>query len=151
MGETLDDVIKTLGSGPEGIQKAAQEGLDMGLYDAEKVVKEAHGHLDGLFRGIGGLGEQLGGLGGHLGLGNVMGVIGMGRGVVVKVSRGHGLPKMDMIGSVDAFCSVTLWGWEHKTRVCKGTFDPVWEEEFTFRGGEGGEVVVAVWDHDIGR
>ena len=39
------------------------------------------------------------------------------------------LPKMDTLGSIDAYCVLTLGGQEFRSATCKNTYEPDWKEE----------------------
>jgi hypothetical protein len=71
--------------------------------------------------------------------------------VHVRVLEAAHLPKMDRgaLGSVDPYC-VLLLGDEQKfrTRTCKQTYSPVWDESFVLVAdpGLGGEVLLQMFD-----
>ena len=50
---------------------------------------------------------------------------------VVVVSARH-LPKMDLVGTVDAYCVLHYRGQHHKTSIKSNTYSPDWSEIFTF-------------------
>jgi len=50
----------------------------------------------------------------------------------VIVLRGLHLPKMDLVGTVDAYCILHYRGQQHKTKVQSNTYNPEWGEIFTF-------------------
>jgi hypothetical protein len=52
--------------------------------------------------------------------------------VRIKVLGAIGLPRTDRLGSIDPFCSISLAGQKERTKVCKNTTSPCWNEEFIF-------------------
>ena len=50
----------------------------------------------------------------------------------VTVRSARSLPKMDLLGSCDAFCELEWLGQKFKTSVKKNTYSPEWHETFTF-------------------
>lgn len=52
----------------------------------------------------------------------------------IRVVEAQGLPKMDVIGSVDPYCAVSISSLPHpkQTKVIKKNKNPVWNEEFHF-------------------
>jgi hypothetical protein len=54
--------------------------------------------------------------------------------VTVTVVEAKDLPKMDIIGTCDPYCLVSLVGSRlvYKTKVCKRNYTPVWDETVTF-------------------
>ncbi|KAJ3036859.1 hypothetical protein HDV00_002342 [Rhizophlyctis rosea] len=76
--------------------------------------------------------------------------------VTVTIVRGTDLPRMDFLGSTDAFVKLTLPptplskdSQEAKTQVADDGKNPVWNEKFPFTGILGGETVkVEVFDAD---
>ena len=54
------------------------------------------------------------------------------RRVRIKVLGALGLPKTDQLGSIDPFCSISLAGQKERTKTCKNTTSPCWNEEFIF-------------------
>ncbi|EKX32636.1 hypothetical protein GUITHDRAFT_58474, partial [Guillardia theta CCMP2712] len=70
--------------------------------------------------------------------------------VVVESAR-H-LPKMDTMGTCDAYCVINYSGEERKSSVKKNTYSPDWGERLDFEvegGGEVKEMTVDVWDYDM--
>ena len=74
--------------------------------------------------------------------------------VQVRVLEARGLMPMDTgaffgVGAADPYLVLQLGDRTHKTKKQKGTLEPVWEEEFSFRGvGEGQQLVVRCFDWD---
>jgi hypothetical protein len=70
----------------------------------------------------------------------------------VTVVRGRHLPKMDSIGTIDAYCDVQFAGSEYRTGTRKNTYSPDWDEKFVFDVAEVTEkpgplrIVVMDWD-----
>ena len=57
----------------------------------------------------------------------------------VGVIKASNLPKMDTIGTADAYVTLHCPG-DHRhlrSKTIKNTLDPEWKEEFTFEIGEG--------------
>ena len=71
----------------------------------------------------------------------------------VTIVRGRHLPKMDTIGTVDAFCDVSFAGSEYKTGTKKNTYSPDWGEKFVFDvadvGVKPGPMRILVMDWDM--
>eukprot|EP00960_Hanusia_phi_P058859 764000-Hanusia_phi.AAC.3 len=66
----------------------------------------------------------------------------------VSILSAENLPKMDVLGSCDAYC-ILRWGEDQrKTSTIKGSYNPTWNEEFRFAtsGGRDLEVKVMDWD-----
>ena len=69
--------------------------------------------------------------------------------VQVRVVEARGLKKMDALGSADPYVSLRLGGSRQKTKVVKGSTEPVWSEEFEFQGADEAWVLTAeVFDWD---
>mmetsp|Transcript_51796 Transcript_51796/g.161175 ORF Transcript_51796/g.161175 Transcript_51796/m.161175 type:complete len:448 (-) Transcript_51796:56-1399(-) len=68
----------------------------------------------------------------------------------VGIQSAANLPKMDVLGSCDAYC-ILQWGDDQrKTSTIKGSYNPTWNEEFRFLVSQGQtrdlEVKVMDWD-----
>ena len=63
--------------------------------------------------------------------------------VQVRVVEARGLKKMDALGSADPYVSLRLGGSRQKTKVVKGSTEPVWSEEFEFEGSDEAWVLTA--------
>eukprot|EP00960_Hanusia_phi_P072541 767811-Hanusia_phi.AAC.2 len=65
--------------------------------------------------------------------------------LLLHLQHARHLPKMDMMGTCDAFCVVRYSGEERKSSVKKNTYSPDWGEQLDFEvegGGEVGEMTV---------
>ena len=73
--------------------------------------------------------------------------------IAVTVVRASALPKMDLLGSCDAYVKIFGPGGAfHKTRTVRNSLDPVWPkgEHATFAVPPGVETLsLEVWDHDL--
>jgi hypothetical protein len=52
--------------------------------------------------------------------------------LIVTVESARHLPKMDVMGTCDAFCEVEWQGQKYKTTVKKNSYSPEWNETFAF-------------------
>ena len=84
------------------------------------------------------------------------------RRVELTVLSGRHLPKMDLMGTCDAFCEIEWQSQHAKTKVKKNSYSPDWEETFAFtfddvsQGVADLSVVVMDWDRltnpdEVGR
>ena len=74
-----------------------------------------------------------------------------GRGVRVEVKEARHLPKMDMVGTCDAFVRVGLGRQTRTTGVVPHSCDAVWDASFDLEvgeGAEGGVLRLDLFDHD---
>ena len=51
-----------------------------------------------------------------------------------RLVRATGLKSIDSDGQSDPYVRLSLGEWTHRSKTCKKTNDPVWEETFTFKG-----------------
>jgi hypothetical protein len=51
------------------------------------------------------------------------------RRIGITVLKALGLPRTDLFGSTDPFCSISLAGRKERTKVCKNTTSPCWDKE----------------------
>ena len=72
--------------------------------------------------------------------------------LIVTVESARHLPKMDVMGTCDAFCEVEWQGQKFKTTIKKNSYSPDWNETFAFpvenisAGVSCMSVVVMDWD-----
>jgi Ca2+-dependent lipid-binding protein len=52
--------------------------------------------------------------------------------LIVTIESARHLPKMDVMGTCDAFCEVEWQGQKYKTTVKKNSYSPDWNETFVF-------------------
>jgi hypothetical protein len=57
---------------------------------------------------------------------------GKAREVELTIKSARHLPKMDLMGTCDAFCEIEWQGEKHKTTVKKNSYSPDWDETFSF-------------------
>jgi len=70
--------------------------------------------------------------------------------LILTVVRGKRLIKTELIGKSDPYVVLIHNGIRQKTSVCKNTQDPVWNQDFEFRGVmEQDEIVLDVFDKEL--
>ncbi len=70
--------------------------------------------------------------------------------ILISLKGARHLPKMDTMGSIDAYCVLTLGNQEFRSATCKNNYNPDWkEEEFKFRvssRSQSLEIRIMDWD-----
>eukprot|EP00007_Cunea_sp_BSH-02190019_P000218 CAMPEP_0174249690 /NCGR_PEP_ID=MMETSP0417-20130205/43486_1 /TAXON_ID=242541 /ORGANISM="Mayorella sp, Strain BSH-02190019" /LENGTH=524 /DNA_ID=CAMNT_0015329559 /DNA_START=207 /DNA_END=1781 /DNA_ORIENTATION=- len=70
----------------------------------------------------------------------------------VELLRGRDLPAMDLGGTSDPFCLLTLAHQQERTQVIDSSLNPVWSRSFHFSTtSHRRELHIIVYDHDFGR
>ena len=64
--------------------------------------------------------------------------------LTVQVVEAKGLPKMDLgtTGTVDPYLMITCGESKRRTKVKKGSYSPVWDEEFVFKGATEDDLIL---------